>query len=487
MGHHDDRRPVVDRRLRRHLARLPDVDERRGLREPVVRQEELAVVDDDRPPPDRGRRCHERHRVVAGAAHDQPQRRLQHLDEHPGAAGERPDLASGRQRAGRGAAASPPRSPPSSPSDPCDRPVGRHDEPRAGQRRRHRSDSTTVTRQIGCSRSSAIRSAPATSAARSAGSMKTSIAPLHPSPRPHTSSSSAVRSQPREPRAAFLHHDLRHVGDVALEAPAADVADRRALLGDQEPGAGAPVRRPADRHDRGERHPFAASGQRLDGLEDVRDLAHGAMLGQVPRDRAARSSAGRVRAVPGRVRERGSATVALLAVALILLFAGSLYVLAVAPRPERARPIREAKPTPVERTVEEMDAAAQTGARSASAAALTAYADLGSFDEVTPPLLAMIEPSLSYTRSESEEEGEAERRGAGPELRRRRSARGPGRAGGSASTDVTARPSWGPARRARPRPPRRAPTGPSGSRLRPPARLPIPRPGWKTASGSSLP
>jgi len=130
------------------------------------------------------------------------------------------------------------------------------------------------------------------------------------------------------------------------------------------------------------------------------------MLGQVPRSVAPLKRRG-VRAVPGRVRERGSATVAVLAVALVLLFAGSLYVLAVAPRPERARPIREAKPTPVQRTVEEMDAAAQAGARSASTAALTAYADLGSFDEVTPPLLAMIEPSLSYTWAESDDEGEA--------------------------------------------------------------------------------
>ena len=130
------------------------------------------------------------------------------------------------------------------------------------------------------------------------------------------------------------------------------------------------------------------------------------MLGQVRGSVAPLKRRG-IRAVAGRVRERGSATVAVLAVALILLFAGSLYVLAVAPRPERARPIRAAKPTPVQRSLEEMDAAAQAGASSASAAALTAYADLGSFDEVTPPLLAMIEPSLSYTRGESGDEGEA--------------------------------------------------------------------------------
>ncbi len=53
-----------------------------------------------------------------------------------------------------------------------------------------------MTTLIGRASSRAIRSAPATSAACSAGSMNTSIAPLHPSPRPHTASSSAVRSHP---------------------------------------------------------------------------------------------------------------------------------------------------------------------------------------------------------------------------------------------------------------------------------------------------
>jgi hypothetical protein len=48
--------------------------------------------------------------------------------------------------------------------------------------------------QIGRSSSSAMRSAPATSAALSAGSTKSSKAPLQPRPQPHTSSSSAVRS-----------------------------------------------------------------------------------------------------------------------------------------------------------------------------------------------------------------------------------------------------------------------------------------------------
>ena len=141
-------------------------------------------------------------------------------------------------------------------------------------RRRRRSDSSTVTTLIGRSSSSAIRSAPATSAARSAGSMKTSIAPLQPSPSPHTASSSAVRSQPARRARALVHHDPGHVGDVALQAAAADVADRRALLGDQQPGAGAAVGRAADGDDRGQRHPLALGGQRLDRGQDVGDLAH---------------------------------------------------------------------------------------------------------------------------------------------------------------------------------------------------------------------
>ncbi|HYJ60163.1 MAG TPA: hypothetical protein VE032_01720 [Actinomycetota bacterium] len=107
------------------------------------------------------------------------------------------------------------------------------------------------------------------------------------------------------------------------------------------------------------------------------------------------------------MRERGSVTVAIMAAALILLFAGSLYVVAAAPRPERPRPSREAKPTLAVRTPAEMDAAAQTSARSATAAAVTVYGDLGSFDDVTPALLGMIEPSLSYTTGESGGEAEA--------------------------------------------------------------------------------
>ena len=83
-----------------------------------------------------------------------------------------------------------------SPSDPSVGPSGRTSKRAPGATRSGTSDSNAVTTQIGRSSSRAARSACVTAAARSAGSMKTSIAPLQPRPSPHTSSSSAVRSQP---------------------------------------------------------------------------------------------------------------------------------------------------------------------------------------------------------------------------------------------------------------------------------------------------
>ncbi len=88
-----------------------------------------------------------------------------------------------------------------------------------------------------------------------------------------------------QPRPALLHDDPGHVGDVALQAAAGDVADRSAVLGDQQPCAGPTVRRSADRDDRGERHPFALGGQGLDRVEHVADLAHTSMV-RSPRERA---------------------------------------------------------------------------------------------------------------------------------------------------------------------------------------------------------
>ena len=85
----------------------------------------------------------------------------------------------------------------------------------------------------------------------------------------------------RQARGPFIHHDPGDVRNVALEAAAADVADRRPLFGDQEPGPRSAVRGPADRHDRGERHALTPGGQGHDRCEDVADLAHAVMLAQV--------------------------------------------------------------------------------------------------------------------------------------------------------------------------------------------------------------
>ena len=65
----------------------------------------------------------------------------------------------------------------------------------------------------------------------------------------------------REARPALLHDDLRHVGDVALQAAARDVADRGAILRDQQSRTGPSVGRAAHGDDRRERHPLAFRGR----------------------------------------------------------------------------------------------------------------------------------------------------------------------------------------------------------------------------------
>src|SRR6266545_3789226 len=107
-------------------------------------------------------------------------------------------------------------------------------------------ESRTVTMEMGRSSSRAMRSAPATSAAFSPGSTKSSMAPLQPKPQPQTAS--------------------------------ADVADELALLRDEEAGTGAPVGRPSDGHDGGQGHPLSTGVQRFDRPEDVADLAHRSRL-----------------------------------------------------------------------------------------------------------------------------------------------------------------------------------------------------------------
>ena len=106
----------------------------------------------------------------------------------------------------------------------------------------------------------------------------------------------------------------------------------------------------------------------------------------------------------GDMRERGSATVVLMTVALVALLAGSAYVVATAPQREHARPARVNATAPPP-TAEELDERAQGAARNAIAAAQTAFTDLRSFAEVDASLLRMIEPSVDFTSEPSDEPG----------------------------------------------------------------------------------
>ena len=85
----------------------------------------------------------------------------------------------------------------------------------------------------------------------------------------------------REPGSSLVHHHPSEIGDITLEAATADVADGCTFLGHEQPRSGPPVRRPPHGHDRGERHPLAAFREGLDGGQDVGDLAHDRIVGQV--------------------------------------------------------------------------------------------------------------------------------------------------------------------------------------------------------------
>jgi hypothetical protein len=95
-----------------------------------------------------------------------------------------------------------------------------------------------------------------------------------------------------------------------------------------------------------------------------------------------------------------------MAVALVLLVAGSLYVVVSAPARDRAvqpSPAAQVRPSAEGPSAEEFDTRARGAARKALSAATLAFADLGSFDGVSPQLLAMIEPSLDFTMDPSEQ------------------------------------------------------------------------------------
>ena len=83
---------------------------------------------------------------------------------------------------------------------------------------------------------------------------------------------------PRQASASLLHDHPGHVGDVTLEAAPGQVPHGGALLRHEQPGTRSAVGRSPHGHDRGERHPLAPGGERLDRCQHVADLAHGAMV-----------------------------------------------------------------------------------------------------------------------------------------------------------------------------------------------------------------
>ena len=84
---------------------------------------------------------------------------------------------------------------------------------------------------------------------------------------------------------ALGHHHARHVGDVALEAAAADVADRGAFLGHEQARAGAPIGGASHGDDRGQGHALALGREGLDRIQHVGDLAHASMVAQAAGER----------------------------------------------------------------------------------------------------------------------------------------------------------------------------------------------------------
>ncbi len=279
--HDHDERPLVRGRDLRRVVGLLHVDEpgRLGVALPV--QEPRPVVDDDGTPAEDRGGLHQRDGVVTGPADQQPERGLQHLDERSHVAGQRPDLGRlrgelllGRTYGLRVDVRIPERA--------LRRAVGLHDDPRTGRdvvarRLEHRHDADgTLFLQGHPEGARDLR--------RAVGRFDEDL-------------DGAVAAQPEPPdlvvvggevpagqtRPALLHDELGHVGDVAFQATAGDVPDRRAILGDQQARPRPAVRRAADRDDRRERHPLALGRQGLDRLEHVADLAHRSMVRESPR------------------------------------------------------------------------------------------------------------------------------------------------------------------------------------------------------------
>ena len=199
VGHHDRERALVDRRRpSRRRSGASTWTNPAALGVALGREERRPVVDDDRrSSPSAGRRRTSGIASWPAPQIEQAQRRFQHLDERTDVAGERSGSRSARRRELLAAPRRPPRRRRRRRrAFPRLVAVGPHDDPRPG--------SHAVARATrGRSRRRSVAPPRGPSAARprprprcSAGSMKTSIAPLQPRPSPQTSSSSAVRSQP---------------------------------------------------------------------------------------------------------------------------------------------------------------------------------------------------------------------------------------------------------------------------------------------------
>ena len=249
-------------------------------------QEPRPVVDDDGAPAEDRGGLHQRDGVVTGPADQQPERGLQHLDERPHVAGQRSDLGRLRRELllrrpdGR-------RVDDRIPERPFGRTVGLHDDPRTGRdvvagRLEHRHDADGALLLQGHPKGAGDLGG---AIGRFDEHLDRAVAAQSESPDLVVVGREVPAGQPRP---ALLHDEPGHVGDVALQAAAGDVADRGAVLGDQQPRAGAAVRGAADRDDRRERHPLALGRQGLDRLEHVADLAHRSMVRESPEERAIR-------------------------------------------------------------------------------------------------------------------------------------------------------------------------------------------------------
>ena len=94
MGHHDHERAVIDPCLLGSIHRFVDRDEAARLGEPLARQERGAIVDHHDVPSEHRGGADERDRVVARAADQEPERRVEDLDERADAIGEHAHLRS---------------------------------------------------------------------------------------------------------------------------------------------------------------------------------------------------------------------------------------------------------------------------------------------------------------------------------------------------------------------------------------------------------